>query len=73
MDNQEKRALLLLKRLETRKELKRRAALLLSGIVKYNNLEKSARNKQKQLDRQYYLKKSITLRDYTTSFRDVHR
>jgi len=73
VDAQEKRSLLLLKRLETRKSLRKSAALLLSSIVKYNNIEKAARLSGKVLTKQYFLSKAITIRDYTSQFRDTHK
>lgn len=73
MSNLEGRALLLLKRLEARKNLKSRAGILLSGVSKYNFIEKKLKKNGKKLGRDYFINKLITLRKMTRNFRDAHK
>ncbi len=49
MDSAEKRALMVLNRLATRKELKSKAAYLLTGIARFNFFERKQRKLGKDL------------------------
>ncbi|KRX03768.1 hypothetical protein PPERSA_04276 [Pseudocohnilembus persalinus] len=74
MDSSEKRALNVIQRLETRKDLREKAAKLLTGIATYNFLErKRKKNGTLQLTVKYLRNKAINIKKYTDEFRTVNR
>ena len=73
MQTGEKRALTVLNRLSCRKDLREKAAYLLTAVANFNNIEKARRRNNEKSSDQYKRMKRIKLKNYTDDFRQNNR